>query len=173
MQAPNKKASPFSFHRCVFYLSPLSLISKWILRSRTFISSHVVIAGLLIFRAVAEPRISSKSAKSREIHKNTRNPAKFARKLTKYMSARHIWKLSSLLGLLTRFKLANLPWNFVTAASKQHPKSNRCSCIKGAFIWDQSGIRIIGIMRVSVCLGAILIPEYLDFHSGYSTPGAE
>ena len=23
-------------------------------------------------------------------------------------------------------------------------------------------------MRVSVCLGAILIPEYLDFHSGYS-----
>ena len=25
-------------------------------------------------------------------------------------------------------------------------------------------------MRVSVCWGAILIPEYLDFHSGYSTP---
>ena len=25
-------------------------------------------------------------------------------------------------------------------------------------------------MRVSVCLGAILIPEYLDFFSGYSTP---
>ena len=25
-------------------------------------------------------------------------------------------------------------------------------------------------MRVSVCLGAILILEYLDFHSGYSTP---
>ena len=39
---------------------------------------------------------------------------------------------------------------------------------KGAFVWDQSGIRIIGIMRVSVCLGAILIPEYLDSHSGYS-----
>ena len=34
--------------------------------------------------------------------------------------------------------------------------------IKGAFVWDQSGIRIIGIMQVSVCLGAILIPEYLD-----------
>ena len=34
--------------------------------------------------------------------------------------------------------------------------------------WDQSGIRIIGIMRVSVCLGAFLIPEHLDFHSGYS-----
>ena len=25
-------------------------------------------------------------------------------------------------------------------------------------------------MRVSVCLRAILIPEYLDFHSGYSAP---
>ena len=43
--------------------------------------------------------------------------------------------------------------------------------IKGAFVWDQSGIRIIiGIMQVSICLGAILIPEYLDFHSGYSAP---
>ena len=41
---------------------------------------------------------------------------------------------------------------------------------KSAFIWDQSGIRIIGMMRVSVCLGAILIPEYLDFHCGYSAP---
>ena len=39
---------------------------------------------------------------------------------------------------------------------------------KGAFVCDQFGIRIIGIMQVSVCLGAILIPEYLDFHSGYS-----
>ena len=25
-------------------------------------------------------------------------------------------------------------------------------------------------MRVSICLGAILILEYLDFHSGYSAP---
>ena len=41
---------------------------------------------------------------------------------------------------------------------------------KGAFVWDQSGIRIIGIMRVSVCLGAIFIPEYLDFYSSYSAP---
>ena len=39
-----------------------------------------------------------------------------------------------------------------------------------AFVWDQSGIRIIGIMRVSVCLGAIRIPEYLAFHSSYSAP---
>ena len=42
--------------------------------------------------------------------------------------------------------------------------------IKGAFVWDQSGIRVIGMMRVSVCLGAILIPEYMDFQSGYSAP---
>ena len=39
---------------------------------------------------------------------------------------------------------------------------------KGAFVWNQSGIRIIIKMRVSVCLGAILIP---DFPSGYSAPG--
>ena len=41
---------------------------------------------------------------------------------------------------------------------------------KGAFVWDQSGIGIIEIVRVSVCLGTILLPEYLDFHSGYSAP---
>ena len=33
------------------------------------------------------------------------------------MSAQYIWKLSWLLGLLTYCKHANLPWNFVTAAS--------------------------------------------------------
>ena len=37
--------------------------------------------GLLIFRAVAEPRNSGKSAKSGEIHKNTQNTAKFDRNL--------------------------------------------------------------------------------------------
>ena len=72
-------------------------------------SRIVCYSGLLIFRAVAEPRISSKSAKSREIHKNTQNPAKFAKNLTKYMSAQHIWKLFWLLGLLTHCKLTNLP----------------------------------------------------------------
>ena len=81
-----------------------------------------LLTGLLIFRAVAEPWISSKSAKSREIYKNTRNPAKFTRNLTKYISARHIWMISWLLGLLTCCKLPNIPWNFVTATSKQHPK---------------------------------------------------
>ena len=43
----------------------------------------------------------------------------------------------------------------------------------GAFVWDQSGIRIIGIMQVSVCLGAILIPEYLDSILAVLLPGAE
>ena len=33
-----------------------------------------------------------------------------------------------------------------------------CDCVKGAFVWDQSGIRKIGIMQVSVCLGATFIP---------------
>ena len=46
-------------------------------------------------------------SRSREIHKNAQNPAKFAKKLTKYMSAQCIWKWSWLLGLLTRCKLAN------------------------------------------------------------------
>ena len=86
-----------------------------------------IISGLLIFRAVAEPRIWSKSVKSREIHKNTWNPAKFARNLTKYVSAQHIWKLSWLLGRLTCCKLANLLWNFVTTAGKQHLKTTRRS----------------------------------------------
>ena len=41
---------------------------------------------------------------------------------------------------------------------------------EGAFVWDQSGIRITGIMQISVRLAALPIPEYLDFHSGYSAP---
>ena len=72
---------------------------KYVCISVTRVVIHVS-TGLLIFRAGAEPRISSKSAKSHEIHKNAQNPAKFARNLTKYMSAQHIWKLSWLLGLL-------------------------------------------------------------------------
>ena len=41
-------------------------------------------SGLLIFRTVAEPWNSGKSAKSCEIHKNTQNTAKFPRHLIKY-----------------------------------------------------------------------------------------
>ena len=83
--------------------TPLFLLFCW---------TDLLCTGLLIFRAVMV---------------NPRNPAKFARNFTKYMSAQHIWKLSWLLGLLTCCKLANLPWNFVTAASKQHPKTTRRS----------------------------------------------
>ena len=44
---------------------------------------------------------------------------------------------------------------------------------KGAFVWDQSGIRITGILQVSVCLGAILIPEYLDSILGILLPDSQ
>ena len=40
----------------------------------------------------------------------------------------------------------------------------------GVFVWDQSGIRIIGIIQVTVRLAAFPIPEYLDFHSSCSAP---
>ena len=33
---------------------------------------------------------------------------------------------------------------------------------KGAFVWDQSGIRIVEVVQESFRLGAIFIPEYLD-----------
>ena len=106
--------SLFTFQRIIILLTAPHTVQ----RTQSFINSkaHHLFMTILIFRAVAEPWISSKSAKSHEIHKNTRNPTKFARNLTKYMSAQHIWKLSWLLGLLTCWKLANLPWNFVTAA---------------------------------------------------------
>ena len=46
--------------------------------------------GILIFRVVAEPRNSGKSAKSCEIHNDTQNAAKFGKNLIKYMSVQHI-----------------------------------------------------------------------------------
>ena len=125
---------PFVNWECVIFLP--SRRAKPLQKNIQFFFWHFFYPGLLIFRAVAEPRISSKSAKSREIHKNTRNPAKFARNLTKYMSEKHIWKLSWLLGLLTGCKLANFPWNFVTAASKQHPKTTRRSYTNVAKNWE-------------------------------------
>ena len=73
-----------------------------------FSVGRIVNAGLLIFRAVGEPQNSGKSAKSREIHKNTKNTVKFGRNLIKYMSVQYIWNLFLLLGLLTCRKLANL-----------------------------------------------------------------
>ena len=52
-------------------------------------------------------------------------------------------------------------------------RTDNVMSIYGAFVRDQSGIRIIGIMQVSVCLGAILIPEYLDSILAILLPGAE
>ena len=77
-------------------------------------------SGLLIFRTVAEPWNSGKSAKSCEIHKNTQNTAKFPRHLIKYMSVHQFWNLSQLLGVLqfTCCKIANLCQNFVTETYK-------------------------------------------------------
>ena len=96
---------------CPMYWSPANLRSWTQLNctGKPAINTWDRLSGLLIFRGVAEPRISTKSAKSREIHQNTRNPAKFARNLTKYMSAQYIWNLSWLLGLLTCCKRASLP----------------------------------------------------------------
>ena len=51
---------------------------------------QILLSGLLIFRAVADPRNSGISAKSREIPKKTRNTAKSARNISDYMSAKHI-----------------------------------------------------------------------------------
>ena len=49
-----------------------------------------VYSGLLIFRAVTDPRSSGISAKSCEIPPKTRNTAKSARNISQYMSAKHI-----------------------------------------------------------------------------------
>ena len=81
--------------------------------------------GLLIFRAVAEPQNSGKFAKSREIHKNMQNTAKFSRNLIKYMSVEQIWNLSQLLGVFTCRKLPNLCQNFVTEMCKQRSETTR------------------------------------------------
>ena len=81
--------------------------------------------GLRIFRVVAEPRNSGKSANSYKIHKNLQNTVKFGENLIKYMSVQHIWNLFQLLVLFTCCKRANLSWNFVTETCKQRPETTR------------------------------------------------
>ena len=63
---------------------------------KPFQKLSVVHSRLLIFHVVAEHRNSSKSTKSREIHKNTKNTEKIGRNLIKYMSVQHIWNLFQL-----------------------------------------------------------------------------
>ena len=58
--------------------------------TKLFEIGHFPYTGLLIFRAVADLRNSGISAKSREIPQKTRNTAKSARNISKYMSAKHI-----------------------------------------------------------------------------------
>ena len=70
--------------------------------------------------------------------------------------------------LFVQIKTAPFIHRFLGSQNKMPYKS-----IQGAFVWDQSGIRMIGIMQVSVCLGAILIPEYLDSILAILLPGAE
>ena len=63
-------------------------------------SLHLALrTGLLIFRAVREPRRSGKSAKSRVIHKNTQNTMKFARKNIKYNCLYNIIYLKLILAI--------------------------------------------------------------------------
>ena len=87
--------------------------------------TQLIVSGLLILSAVAEPRNSGKSAKSQEINKNMQNAAKFARNLIKYMPIQHIWNLCRPLGMFNCRKLANLSCNFITTSSKQRPKTIR------------------------------------------------
>ena len=51
MQAPNKKAAPFSFHLYAFYLSSLSLISQWILRTQIFTFSSPIVMVVIVLGA--------------------------------------------------------------------------------------------------------------------------
>ena len=78
---------------------------------------YLLYAGLLIFRAVAELWNSGKSAKCREIHKNTQNATKFGRNLIKYMSVQQFWNLSQLLGV---YLLAVNSQIYVKTSSLKH-----------------------------------------------------
>ena len=137
----------------------------------------LLISGLLIFREVMEPRISSKSAKSREIHKNRRNPAKFVRNLTKYTSAQHFGKLSWLLGLLTCCKLADLPWNFVTTSQNYQINvaktgKQRCKnpCIpsvdRGNWGWEYDSLfyRVLALREECCVLWSITPYMFISSH---------
>ena len=59
------------------------------------------LAGLLIFRTVAELRNSGKSMKSLKIHQKAHNSAQFVRNNVKYMPVQHIWNLFQLFGLFS------------------------------------------------------------------------
>ena len=64
-------------------------------------------------------------SRSREIHKNSQNTAKFGKNLIKYMSVQQFWNLSQILGVFTCRKLANLCQNFVAETCKQLSETTR------------------------------------------------
>ena len=94
------------------------------------------IAGLLIFRAVAEPWKSGKCAKFCEIHKNTQNTTKFGKNLIKYLSVQHIWNLFQLLGLFTCCKRANL---FVKLCHWNKQPTSRNYMYQARLCWEKLG----------------------------------
>ena len=71
-------------------LTELKLSGIVLKKTNTIKQGDKVMSGLLIFRAVADPRNSGISAKSREIPQKTRNTVKSARNISDYMSAKHI-----------------------------------------------------------------------------------
>ena len=79
-------------------------------------SRIVCYSGLLIFRAVVEPRISSKSVKSRKIHKNTQNPAK-SREILPNACRHNIFE--SYLGFWGCFLAVNLPIYLETSSPQR------------------------------------------------------
>ena len=100
----------------------------------------VGISGLMIFRAVAEPPNSGKSAK-------------FGRNHIKYVSVQHIWTYFSYRGYLLAVNLQiylGTGWNFVTGACKQRPETTRCRlcCEKLGTSHDVKGFAIGSLMLV-------------------------
>lgn len=73
----------------IFYCSRFLCYSN-IKTTKMIPSTSTKKTGLLMFRAVTEPRNSGKSVKPRAIHKNTQNIVKFTRSFVKYMSIQHI-----------------------------------------------------------------------------------
>ena len=76
--------------------------------NRWLVKDMLSLAGLLIFRTVAELRNSGKSMKSLKIHQKAHNTAQFVRNNVKYMSVQHIWNLFQLLGLFSCLETLSL-----------------------------------------------------------------
>ena len=116
-----------------------SCIASSVLGNRT----KTTITGLLIFRAVTELRNSGKSAKSCEIHKNTKNTAKFGRNLIKYMLVQHICYRGYLLAI-------NLQIYLRTSSLKGANTRRRLCCEKLGTSHDVKGLAIGSFLECTV-----------------------